>query len=394
MGDRNAGEQRRRNRARDSRNDFAGDAGGGERERFFSAAAEDERIAALQPHDPVAAARLANHQPIDRVLANRRTAGALADEEPPRPRRKAQRLGLDERVVEHEVGLREARDRLQRQQLGIAGAGADERNAAAHFTSSSVRLCHVGRSVGATRLPLVERVQRFEQLRTPRLHRHAARAPLTPQSRGPVRSTLPDRRAAWRRSPRAADRRAPARHRRSKSPSVTPARRTTPPRYMLAFGGSSTAFTKMCRRSASSATRRFTSGGAAATTNQAPSRSDGSNGRATAIATPATESPRTPPARRRRYRHPPPASAASFDAATGPPPTTTTRRPCSFRNAGNNAMWTSPAKKQKSPEGFGLPGFGCVSLRWTAVQDINAWTEGREAQELHTAATITRAGLP
>src|SRR6188474_52518 len=93
--------------------------------------------------------------------------------------------------------------------------------------------------------------------------------------------------------------------------------------------------------------------------------------------------------------------AASFEAATGPPPTTSTRRPCNFRNAGNNAMTTSPSTqlpvpssssvvtgnwqletgnflKQKSPGGFGLPGFGYISLRWTAVQDINAWTEGRE----------------
>ena len=35
--------------------------------------------------------------------------------------------------------------------------------------------------------------------------------------------------------------------------------------------------------------------------------------------------------------------------------------------------------KSKSPGVFDLPGFGCVSLRWMLFQDINAWTEGREA---------------
>src|SRR5262245_52762815 len=66
----------------------------------------------------------------------------------------------------------------------------------------------------------------------------------------------------------------------------------------------------------------------------------------------------------------------SFDAATGPPPTTTTRRPCSFRNVGKSVF----SINQKSPGGFGLPGFGYVLLRsMLLVQDINAWTEGREA---------------
>ena len=39
-----------------------GIAGGGQRERLFTAASEHERIAALQPDDAMAAARFANHQ--------------------------------------------------------------------------------------------------------------------------------------------------------------------------------------------------------------------------------------------------------------------------------------------------------------------------------------------
>src|SRR6478735_12105195 len=89
--------------------------------------------------------------------------------------------------------------------------------------------------------------------------------------------------------------------------------------------------------------------------------------------------------------------AASFDAATGPPPTTTTRRPCNFRNAGNNAMtellFVSP-EKSKSPEGFGLPGFGYVSLRWMLFRTSTRGPKAGKACELHTTATNTRAGIP
>src|SRR2546430_9179538 len=60
---------------------------------------------------------------------------------------------------------------------------------------------------------------------------------------------------------------------------VTPDLRMTPPRYADAFGGSSTALTKMWRRSASRATSRLTAGVAAATTNHTSSRSADSKGR-------------------------------------------------------------------------------------------------------------------
>ena len=53
--DRNARRRRRGDRARDARHDVVGDAGVLQRQRFFAAAAEDERVAALQPHDAPAA---------------------------------------------------------------------------------------------------------------------------------------------------------------------------------------------------------------------------------------------------------------------------------------------------------------------------------------------------
>ena len=157
MRDGNPRQQRRRNRAGDAGNDLAGNAGRGERERLFPAAPEDERIAALETHDAMAAARLADHQPVDRVLANRRAAGALADEEPPRARGVAQRRRLDERVVEHEVRLAEPPHRLEREQLRIAGAGADERDEARHFTGSTWAACQARPRPGTIR-PLAEPV--------------------------------------------------------------------------------------------------------------------------------------------------------------------------------------------------------------------------------------------
>ena len=49
--DRNAGQRRRRDGARHARHDVERNAGALQRQRFFAAAAEHERIAALQPHD-------------------------------------------------------------------------------------------------------------------------------------------------------------------------------------------------------------------------------------------------------------------------------------------------------------------------------------------------------
>ena len=126
MCDRDSGEQRRGDRARDPRDDLACDSGGSQRKRFLAAAPEHKRIAALQSNHSMAAAGLANHQSIDRLLRDRRPARALSDKESPRPRRKLQRLRIDQRVVEHKIRSSQPLDRLERQKLGIAGAGANE----------------------------------------------------------------------------------------------------------------------------------------------------------------------------------------------------------------------------------------------------------------------------
>ena len=178
-----------------------GHAGALQRERFFAAAAEHERVAALQPHDAAAAARGADHQRVNRRLRHRMAAGALADVEALRAARVAQDPVVDQRVVEHEVGGAQPRDRRARQQPGIAGPGADERDMSLHSHESSGPFSHgtrgrstwaladiarTSRSRRARRrrgVVLIERVQRLQQPRLARGHRHAVAPPR--HARGP-----------------------------------------------------------------------------------------------------------------------------------------------------------------------------------------------------------------
>jgi hypothetical protein len=111
----------------DAGDDVVGHAGALERERLFSTASEDERVAALQPHHAPPAARRPNHQRLYRRLRQRMAAGALADEEPLRCARVTEDALVDERVVEHEIGSTQPYDGESRQQSGIARSGADER---------------------------------------------------------------------------------------------------------------------------------------------------------------------------------------------------------------------------------------------------------------------------
>ena len=99
MGDGNTRQQRRRDRAGDAGHDLTGNARCGKRECLFAATAEYKRIAALQSHDAVSAPRFANHQPVDRILPDRRTPSAFADEESSRAWCVTERFRVDQRVV-------------------------------------------------------------------------------------------------------------------------------------------------------------------------------------------------------------------------------------------------------------------------------------------------------
>ena len=114
---------------RDARHDLRGDAGPTQRERLLAAAAEDERVASLQPDDARAGRAVLDEQRIDPRLAQpvtRHEEGvgrSLGDE-----------LGGDEPVVDEHVAGADELQPPDGDQPGIAGARADEVDA--HPSSS------------------------------------------------------------------------------------------------------------------------------------------------------------------------------------------------------------------------------------------------------------------
>ena len=139
MRHRNASQLGRRDRARHAGHDVERNARLPKRQRLFAAAAEHERVAALEPNDAPAAAGGANHHRLNRLLRHRFDASRRAiragaarfpDEEPLRLPRVPQNPVVDERIVQHEIRRAQARDRLPREQRRIARARADERHVA------------------------------------------------------------------------------------------------------------------------------------------------------------------------------------------------------------------------------------------------------------------------
>ena len=106
------------------------DTGGLQRQRFLGSAAEHERVATLQSDDPSPLCRGGDHRVVNRRLRRLRPAGALADEHVVGALGQRQDGGRDQRVVEHEVGLPQTAGRLEREMVGIARPGADERHEA------------------------------------------------------------------------------------------------------------------------------------------------------------------------------------------------------------------------------------------------------------------------
>ena len=132
VSDGDAGQGRGRHRGRDAGNDLEGDAGGDEGEGLFAAAAEHERIAALQSDDALATLGRPHHQAVDRLLADRGPPRTLAHGEAARPGSEVEGAGVDERVIQHEVGLAEHAGRPPRHQLGIARARPHQPHVPAH----------------------------------------------------------------------------------------------------------------------------------------------------------------------------------------------------------------------------------------------------------------------
>src|SRR5690606_16953786 len=111
--------------------DLDRNAGGDEGGLFLGAAAEDVGIAALEADDEGAPERLGNEDAVDLVLGDGRPAGGLADgDEAGIGTGEGEDGGADQPVVDHHVGGGEAPERPDREQLGVAGAGAAQRHGA------------------------------------------------------------------------------------------------------------------------------------------------------------------------------------------------------------------------------------------------------------------------
>ena len=249
MRHRNAGQLRRRHRRRHAGHDLEGDAGHRQRQRFFAAAAEDERVAALEPHDALAAPRGADHQPVNRLLLDavaaaracrRRSSAPTSAGAAPR-RRPARRTARGRRPatrcsarIVHSSGS-----------PGPAPTRDTDPSSQLHRPTVTSAAWHHSRFSPPLRWARrIQAVQHLEQLRPP-LHRHAVLLATSRRASSAASIHRRDRAgsqasSASRSSPAIAGARPPV-----EIAIVTPARRTTPPAYAVALGGSSTALTKM-----------------------------------------------------------------------------------------------------------------------------------------------------
>src|SRR5207248_1983544 len=121
------GARRGAQRGGDAGDHLEGDAGGGERLGLLAAAAEQERVAALEAHDALAAAGGVDQRLVygDAALgvawaefSDREAFGGWRDE--------VEDARRDEGVVEDEIGLAQQLDGSQGQQTAVPGAGADQ----------------------------------------------------------------------------------------------------------------------------------------------------------------------------------------------------------------------------------------------------------------------------
>ena len=101
---------------------------------FLAAAPEDERIAALEPHDTATEARMLEHELVDALLRRGMTARLLADADARGiAARECEHLLRHEAVVQDDVRLLQRAQRIQRQQARISGPGTDQRDRAGEW---------------------------------------------------------------------------------------------------------------------------------------------------------------------------------------------------------------------------------------------------------------------
>jgi hypothetical protein len=155
MRDRDAERRRHADAGGDARNDLHLDAVGEKRLQLFAAAAEDERIATLQPGYGFSLTCVLDEQLFDEDLRGRLATCSLADLNDSRiGARVREAAAVHERIDEHHVGEAEDARRLERHQLGIARPGADEVGLAAHVPSRNKK-AQSHRNGFANRMPRV-----------------------------------------------------------------------------------------------------------------------------------------------------------------------------------------------------------------------------------------------
>ena len=117
---------------------------------LFAAASEHEGIATLQANHLAAGFRGVDQTLVDLVLSDAALAAALADEHAlgVAPHAVEHRVG-DELVVEHDVGILQHLQGAQRQQIGIARAGADQEHGAGRtLRGTAVAIVDAAHEVG------------------------------------------------------------------------------------------------------------------------------------------------------------------------------------------------------------------------------------------------------
>ena len=123
---------------RHARHDFVGNSRRREDLDLLAAAAEKIGIAALEAHDHLALPGCGDHAAVDFLLEHLPAAVRMPEADPFRRwRRMLEQRGIDQIVVEHQVGLGQALRAADGDQAGIAGPGPDQ----ADFSAAIARCC-------------------------------------------------------------------------------------------------------------------------------------------------------------------------------------------------------------------------------------------------------------
>ena len=142
MGERHARERRPRNRRSDARHHLELDTSARERLGFLAAAAEDKRIATLEPHDDAPLARVLDQHRVQVGLLDTlvRSAAFARVDQLGFGRREPQQFRAYEVVVDDDVGAAKNICTAHRDQIGSAGPRSDQKNSTAFIFRAAPRV--------------------------------------------------------------------------------------------------------------------------------------------------------------------------------------------------------------------------------------------------------------